>query len=257
MEKNAIYFVSDFHLGTDGHMSSKDREKKLLRFFDKISQDAEKIYLLGDFFDYWFEYKSVVPKGYVRIFGKLASLRDSGIEIEFFTGNHDIWMYRYFEDEFNIPIHRHPINVKHQGKSLLLAHGDGLGPGDKKYKLIKKVFTNPILQKLYGMIHPNIGLRMMRKFSSTSRKNSDPNEEGFLGAEKEWLVQYAESYSQETCPDYFVFGHRHLPIDYSHSNGTSRYINLGDWLNHYSYARMENGNLELLFFENENGKIYP
>jgi len=257
MEKKAVYFVSDFHLGAAGQLSSIDREKKLLRFFNSISKDAEKIYLLGDVFDYWFEYNRVVPKGFVRVLGKFAEMRDSGIEIEFFTGNHDIWMYSYFEDEFDIPIHREPLRVEHQGKSMLLGHGDGLGPGDKNYKFIKKVFTNRILQILYGMIHPNLGLRLMRKFSNKSREHSSPEELSFLGPEKEWLVQYSESYILENEVDYLVFGHRHLPIDYSLSNGESRYVNLGDWLSHYSYARMENGNLELLFFENEHGKIYP
>lgn len=257
MGKKAIYFLSDFHLGTDGQLSSLEREKKLVRFFDAIEHDAKKIYLLGDVFDYWFEYQRAIPKGFVRILGKIANMRDSGIEIEFFIGNHDMWMFRYFEDEFNIPIHRKPLSVILQGKKFLLAHGDGLGPGDKKYKMIKKVFSNKFLQKLYGAIHPNLGLRLMRKFSSKSREYNSDEEMNFLGPEKEWLVQFSESYVEETYVDYFVFGHRHLPIAYKLSNGTSEYVNLGDWLSHYSYGKLQKGNLELLFFENENGKIYP
>jgi UDP-2,3-diacylglucosamine hydrolase len=257
MNKKAIYFVSDFHFGTDGQLTSLEREKKLVRFFDSIEENAEKIYLLGDVFDYWFEYKRAIPKGFVRILGKIASMRDSGIEIEFFTGNHDMWMFKYFEEEFNIPIHRAPLQVELQGKNFLLGHGDGLGPGDRKYKMIKKVFANKVLQKLYGTIHPNLGLRLMRKFSSKSREFNSPEELTFLGPEKEWLVQYSEEYIKENKVDYLVFGHRHLPIDYSLSNGESRYVNLGDWLSHYSYGKLENGKLELLFFENEHGKIYP
>ncbi|GLR18791.1 UDP-2,3-diacylglucosamine diphosphatase [Portibacter lacus] len=256
-KKDAIYFVSDFHLGTDGKLTSKERERKLVRFLDSITHDAETIYLLGDIFDYWFEYNRVIPKGYVRLLGKLANLKDAGVNIEFFTGNHDIWMFKYFEEELDIPIHREPLFVEHDGKKFILAHGDGLGPGDRSYKMIKKVFTNPFLQKLYSTIHPNIGLRLMRKFSSKSRENSDLEELKFLGADREWLVQFCESYIEESEIDYFVFGHRHLPIDYKLSNNHSRYINLGDWLNHFSYAKFKNSKLDLLFFENEHGKIYP
>ncbi len=256
-KKEAIYFLSDFHLGTDGRLSSQEREKKLVRFFDQVSGDASTIYLLGDVFDYWFEYKRVIPKGYTRILGKLAQLRDNGVRIEFFIGNHDIWMFRYFEEEFGIPIHRGPIEVEHFGKTFLLAHGDGLGPGDRKYKMIRKIFTNPILQKMYASIHPNIGLRIMRKLSYRSRVQADEEERSFLGAEREWLIQYCEDELKTSPRDYFIFGHRHLPIDYLLSNEKSRYINLGDWLSNCSYARFDGSELKLLFFENESGKIYP
>jgi len=256
-KKEVIYFASDFHLGTDGALSSIEREKKLVRFLDMISEDATTIYLLGDIFDYWFEYNRVIPKGYVRLLGKIANLKDSGIKIEFFTGNHDIWMFRYFQDELNIPVHKRPIKVVHYDKTFFLGHGDGLGPGDRRYKTIKKVFTNPILQKMYGAIHPNIGLRIMRKLSSKSRENTHMEELQFLGPEKEWLLKFCESYIRENDIDFFVFGHRHLPIDYLLSNDHSRYINLGDWLSQYSYARYDGYEFKLLFFENENGKIYP
>ncbi|WP_235299215.1 UDP-2,3-diacylglucosamine diphosphatase [Portibacter marinus] len=256
-EKEIIYFASDFHLGTDGALTSEEREKKLVRFFDEISKDANTIYLLGDIFDYWFEYNRVIPKGYVRILGKIAHLRDSGIKIEIFTGNHDIWMFRYFEDEFNIPVHKNPIRVTHNDKSFFLGHGDGLGPGDKKYKTIKKIFTNPVLQKMYGAIHPNIGLRIMRKLSKKSREKTHMEELEFLGPDREWLVRFCETYIKNNTVDYFVFGHRHLPIDYLLSDQKTRYINLGDWLTQYSYARFDGNELNLLFFENEEGKIYP
>lgn len=255
-QESVVYFLSDFHLGTSGKLSSADRERKIVRFLDKISSDATKIYLVGDVFDYWFEYKSVVPKGFVRILGKFAELSDSGIEIEFFTGNHDIWMFRYFTEELNIPIHREPIDIEFHGKRIHIGHGDGLGPGDKGYKRIKKIFTNPILQKLYSTIHPNIGLKIMRLFSRKSRE-SNADESHFFGPEKEWLVQYSESMIKINDYDFLIFGHRHLPIDYLLSNGKSRYINLGDWLNYCSYVRIDSENLQLLFFENENGKIYP
>jgi UDP-2,3-diacylglucosamine hydrolase len=253
--KEVIYFVSDFHLGTDGSMGSKERERKIVRFLDFIAEDATTIYLLGDVFDYWFEYKSVVPKGYVRLFGKLAELSDSGIIIEFFRGNHDMWMFRYFQEELNILIHKDVLYIEHSGKKFIIGHGDGLGPGDNGYKFIKKVFSNPLLQRMYGSIHPNIGLRIMRKFSKKSRETND-DENQFFGPEREWLIQYAEEQIKIEAQDFFVFGHRHLPIDYTLSNEKSRYINLGDWLHHYSYGRFDGNQLKLLFFENENGKIY-
>ncbi len=250
-----VYFISDFHLGADSLLTSREREHKLLRFLTSISAEAKKIYLVGDVFDHWFEYKKVVPKGFVRILGKLAELRDSGVEIEFFTGNHDTWMFTYFEEELNIPIHRGPIEVNLSGFQFLIGHGDGLGPGDFGYKFIKKIFTNKILQKLFSLFHPNFGLSIMKMFSKTSRKRN-PDETVFLGKEKEWLVQYSESRIKEKSFDFLIFGHRHLPIDYTLSNGKSRYINLGDWFNHFSYARFDGQNLELLFYENENGKIF-
>lgn len=255
-EKEVIYFVSDFHLGIDGKVSSKEREQKLLRFFDFISSDATMIYLVGDVFDYWFEYKRVIPKGYSRFLGKIGSLIDKGISIEFFTGNHDMWMFHYFQDEFGIPIHRNPIQRIHDGKVFYIGHGDGLGPGDKGYKFIKKVFGNRLCQKLFGTIHPNIGLKIMKAFSRKSR-NMETSVNHFLGPENEWLIQFSEALIENQRIDYFVFGHRHLPIDYTLSNGTSKYINLGDWLQHESYGRYTNGKLEMLFFENADGKVFP
>lgn len=257
MEKaSAIYFVSDFHLGTDAKETSRQREQRVIRFLDMISEDASHIYLLGDIFDYWFEYKRVIPKGYARLLGKLGSLVDQGVKIEFFIGNHDMWMFRYFEEELGIPIHRSPKEVIHSEKRFLIGHGDGLGPGDHGYKMIKRIFSNRLLQILYSTIHPNIGLRIMRSFSKKSREsNSEPKK--FLGPENEWLVQYCEAFLENKEMDYFVFGHRHLPIDYKLSNDISRYINLGDWLTHYSYAKFTGDQLNVLFFENEEGHIFP
>lgn len=253
--KQAVYFVSDFHLGTPGNLDSKERERKIVRFLDKIANDASHIYLLGDVFDFWFEYKTVVPRGYVRLFGKLAELKDKGIDIQFFKGNHDMWVYNYFQEEFGIPVHSQTISVKHFGKDLILGHGDGLGPGDRSYKLIKAIFSNKILQSMFGALHPNIGLGIMRAFSRKSRK-SNPDEKQFFGKDKERLLIYAEEEAVKTKADYFIFGHRHLPIDMTLSNQKSKYVNLGDWLNHYSYARLDETGLSLLFFENKDGKIF-
>lgn len=250
-----IYFVSDFHLGVDAHLTSREREKKILRWLDLIAQDATELYLVGDVFDFWFEYKSVVPKGCVRLLGKLAELADGGLPIHFFTGNHDMWVFRYFEDELGIPTYREPIQKTLHGKTFFIGHGDGLGPGDHGYKLLKKVLANPTCQWLYERLHPNFGLWLMQRSSGGSRA-ANPAETRFLGAEKEWLIQFCEAEIKKQDIDYFIFGHRHLPIDFTLSNGKSRYLNLGEWMNYYSYSVFDGQNAEVKFFENENGKIY-
>lgn len=250
-----IFFASDFHLGTDGRLSSLDREKNIVRWLDSISDDMEALYLVGDIFDYWFEYGQVIPKGFSRLFGKLAELRDAGIPIYFFIGNHDMWMFRYFEDEFGIPIYRSPIERSIQGAKCLIGHGDGLGPGDQGYKVIKSIFSNKFCQWAFARIHPNLGLRIMKKVSKKSRDMA-PEIEGF-DPEKEWLIQYAEGRIHDGF-DYFIFGHRHLPLYYKLSNQKSKYINLGDWLHFQSYGVMEDGVLSVKFFENESGfTTYP
>lgn len=245
-----IFFASDFHLGTDGKKSSADREKTIVRWLDSISDDMEALYLVGDIFDYWFEYGEVIPKGFTRLFGKLLELRDAAIPVYFFTGNHDMWMFRYMEDEFGIPIYREKIRRMIHDKQCMIGHGDGLGPGDKTYKMVKAIFANKLCQWSFARIHPNLGLRIMRKVSRKSRAMGPDAEE--FDPENEWLVHYAEGKSEENI-DYFIFGHRHLPIDYTLSNGSSRYINLGDWLYYQSYGVMEDGKMRLSFFENENG----
>jgi UDP-2,3-diacylglucosamine hydrolase len=251
------YFASDFHLGVDARLTSRHREQQIVRWLDLIARDAAAIYLVGDVFDYWFEYRSVVPKGYIRLFGKLAELRQANIPIYFFTGNHDMWMFRYFEDELDIPIYRQPIERMIGGKQFLIGHGDGLGPGDHGYKFIKRVFTSRVNQWLYGrLIHPDLAYRIARFWSKKSR-GSGTQDSVFLGPDREWLVQYAEEVLQEREIDFFVFGHRHLPIDYTLKNGKSRYINLGEWLNYNSYAVFDGTNLQLQFFENSAGRIFP
>jgi len=251
-----IYFVSDFHLGIDARLTSEERERKIVRWFDQIKQDATEIYLVGDVFDFWFEYKRAVPKGYVRLFGKLAELRDQGIPIYFFTGNHDMWMFRYFEEEFDIPIYRKYIIRELMGKQFLIGHGDGLGPKDYKYKLLKKVLANPFCQWCYERLHPNLGLWLMKLFSSHGRPPNSPPVKKFYGADKEWLIQYANRKLDSQDIDYFIFGHRHLPIEFTLKNGKSRYINLGEWLHYCSYAVFDGEKVELKFFENEDGLVF-
>ena len=242
-----VYFASDFHLGIDGRQSSKERESSIVRWLDIIAHDADAIYLLGDTFDYWFEYRTVVPKGFVRLLGKLAELRDKGIPIYAFTGNHDMWMFGYFEKELGIPIHREPIIRVFDDKTFMIGHGDGLGPGDHGYKFIKRLFRSKIGRWLFARIHPNTGIRLMRYFSGTSR--SLTNIPDFLGEEKEWLIQYCNKKLEEQHLDFFVFGHRHIPIEHVLKNGKSRYINCGDWLVHYSYAVWDGTDLHLERFD--------
>ena len=251
-----IYFASDFHLGVDARLSSREREQQIVRWLDMIKEDAAEIYLVGDVFEFWFEYKTVVPKGFTRLLGKLASLRDAGIPIYFFTGNHDMWMFRYFEEELGIPTYRKPIVRELMGKSFFIGHGDGLGPGDRGYKLMKKVFANPFCQWLFERLHPNFGIWLANYWSGKSRKATKPKKYRFLGAEGEWLAVYANRKLESQPIDYFIFGHRHLPIDFTLKNGKSRYINLGEWMNHNSFAVFDGENLGIEFFENENGKVY-
>jgi UDP-2,3-diacylglucosamine hydrolase len=249
------YFASDFHLGVDARLTSLDREKQICRWFDSISHDAEAIYLVGDVFDYWFEYKTVIPKGFTRILGKIGELRDGGIPMYFFTGNHDMWMFRYLTDEFGIPIYREPIMKEIHGKTFFIGHGDGLGPGDHGYKFIKSVFSNPMCQWLFARLHPNFGINLMRFSSKGSRKMQSHIEENFLGVDREWLIQFANEQLDTITPDYFIFGHRHLPIDWLLKNNTSRYINLGEWLHFTTYAAFDGTHLSLQIFDNQNVKI--
>lgn len=241
-----IYFASDFHLGSGTKAESLEREKLIVRWLEEVSADAAHIFLLGDLFDFWFEYKSVIPKGYTRLLGKLAELSDRGIPISVFIGNHDMWMNGYFEEEFHIPVYDAPIWLYSAGKTFYLGHGDGLGPGDHGYKMLKKVFRNPWSRKLFAMLHPSWGISIANFFSRQSRAAT--NAETFLGEEREWLVQYCKQILQQQHVDYFIFGHRHLALDIPLPGG-SRYINLGDWIRFRSYAVFDlEGGLQLRFY---------
>jgi len=239
-----IYFASDFHLGVPNAKKSREREKQIIDWLEVISEDAEEIYLLGDLFDFWFEYKKAIPKGFVRFQAKLAELCDRGIEIHVFTGNHDMWMFNYFEEELGVKMHRNPIKKEWNGKKFILGHGDGLGPGDLKYKFIKKVFANPICIWLFGWIHPNIGIGMANFWSGSSRKVNEKKDEIYLGDENEWLLQYCKTELKSEHTDYFVFGHRHLVLDLEVGEN-SRYINLGHWFREPHYAVFDGENLLL------------
>ena len=246
--KTKTYFLSDFHLGAPDAAISLSREKKIVGFLDEIKNDAAQIFIVGDLFDFWYEYKKVVPKGYVRILGKLAELTDSGIAIHFFVGNHDMWMRDYFQTELNIPVYFDPKTFTINNKKFLIGHGDGLGPDDKGYKFIKKVFRNKICQGLFGILPPRVGIGIADFFSRKSRAKTGSKNEIFLGEEKEWLVNYCKEVLQKEYYDYFIFGHRHLPLDIQ-LNENSKYINLGDWIKYFTYAVFDGENTTLAYYK--------
>src|SRR5476649_1355225 len=192
-----IYFLSDFHLGAPDYASSLEREKILVQFLEEIKQDAAEIFLVGDMFDFWYEYRKVVPKGYVRLLGKLAELSDSGIPIHVFTGNHDMWMSGYFEKELNIPVYHQPKVFEWNGKKFYIGHGDGLGPGDHGYKFIKKIFRNKLCQWMFGQLHPTWGLGLANYFSRKSRAKTGTTDDVFLGETGEWLIVYCKEILQK------------------------------------------------------------
>jgi len=239
-----IYFASDQHFGIPSVEDSRVREKKFVLWLDQIKKDAEALFLLGDLFDFWFEYKRVVPKGFVRVLGKLAEIRDSGIPIYFFVGNHDLWMENYFETEFDIPTYREPKEFVLNDKTFLIGHGDGLGPGDKGYKRMKKVFTNPFSKWLYRWLHPDIGMDLAQYLSTKNKLISGDEDIKFLGVENEWLALYAKRKLETKHYDYFVFGHRHLPMEIEVGKN-STYINTGDWISHFTYAVFDGEKMEL------------
>ena len=234
-ENKKIYFASDQHLGAPTPEASLPREKKFVAWLDTIKEDAGTIFLLGDLFDFWFEYKTVVPKGFVRVLGKLAELKDAGIDIYFFVGNHDLWMRDYFQKELNIPVFHKPQEFDINGKIFLIGHGDGLGPNDHGYKRMKKVFTFPFFKWLFRWLHPDIGVRLGHYFSVKNKLISGDVDARFLGEENEWLAQYCRRKLTEKHYDFFVFGHRHLPLEIE-LNNNSTYINLGDWIQYFTYG---------------------
>jgi UDP-2,3-diacylglucosamine hydrolase len=239
-----IYFSSDNHLGAPTPKDSLPREKKFVAWLDEIKNDAAAIFLLGDLFDFWFEYKKVVPKGFTRTLGKLAEISDSGIPIYCFVGNHDLWMNGYFEEELNIPVFHKPQEFFFNQTSFLIGHGDGLGPGDKGYKRMKKVFANSFSKWLFRWLHPDIGVRLAQYMSVKNKLISGDEDAKFLGDDNEWLVQYCKRKLQENHRDYFVFGHRHLPLEIN-LEPNSKYINLGDWIQYYTYGVFDGEKMSL------------
>lgn len=230
-----IYFVSDAHLGSRIVENPREHELRLVRWLDKVKTDAEAIYLLGDMFDFWFEYKTVVPKGYVRFLGKLAELVDSGIEIHFFTGNHDIWTFGYLEKEVGLIVHTSAIETELKGKKFLLAHGDGLSMDDHGFKLLRKLFHSRTAQKLFRLVPPQLGQGFGFAWSKNNREKILHLENKFEGEENEFLVKYAKKYIQTHDVDYIVFGHRHIELNLQISKKSSVII-LGDFVKLFTYG---------------------
>jgi UDP-2,3-diacylglucosamine hydrolase len=242
-----VYFASDQHLGAPTQKASLPREKKFVAWLEEIKKDADAIFILGDLFDFWFEYKTVVPKGFVRVLGKLAEIRDSGTPIYFFVGNHDLWMNDYFEKELNIPVFHAPQEFLINNKKFLIGHGDGLGPGDKGYKRMKKVFTFPLFKWMFKWLHPDLGVKIGQYLSVKNKLISGNEDENYLGDDNEWLVQYCKQKLTEKHYDYFIFGHRHLPLEIQLQEN-SKYINLGDWIKYFTFGSYNKTEFKLTNF---------
>lgn len=245
-----IYFASDFHLGSPNHEESLKRERKVLSWLNSIEHDAEEIIFLGDVFDFWFEYKHVVPKGFVRLLAKIADLNEKGIRISIFSGNHDIWMFDYLEKELGVEVFRKEEIRIYNGKKFFIAHGDGLGPGDHSFKFLKKLFTSKFCQFLFKWVHPDLGIGLALAWSKRSREhNIKTGIIDFKGEDKEYLILFAKEKVQEKHFDFFVFGHRHLVLDIDITEN-SKYYNIGDWLNKFSYGEFDGQNFSVKKYEN-------
>lgn len=248
LHQKKVFFASDFHLGAPDEKSSKIREDKIIKWLNSIEDEAAAIFLVGDIFDFWFEYEKVVPKGFIRFLGKISQLRDKNIPICFFTGNHDLWMKNYFTEELGIPVHQNPIELQIENKKFLIGHGDGLGPGDNKYKFLKKIFTNSTCQWLFKWIHPDLGIKFAQKWSGSSRITNDLKNENEFKGEDEWLWQYCRTIDEHRHFDYYIFGHRHLPLDLPVGK-SSRYFNLGEWVNHFTYGEFDGKEFKIKTFQ--------
>ncbi|MEC4112986.1 UDP-2,3-diacylglucosamine diphosphatase [Myroides pelagicus] len=244
-----VYFASDHHFGAPTRELSIPREKLFLQWLNEKQQDMGALFILGDLFDFWFEYKTVVPKGFVRILGKLAEIKDSGVPVFFFVGNHDLWMDDYFQVELGIPVYHEPKIFNINGKRFFIGHGDGLGPGDYGYKRMKKVFTNRFSKWLFRWLHPDIGVRLASYLSVKNKLISGDEDIKYLGEDKEWLILYAKRKLESSHYDYFVFGHRHLPMILDLGK-QAKYVNLGDWISYFTYAVFDN-DIKLIAYEQE------
>lgn len=246
-EGKKIYFASDFHLGVPDLKTTIEREKLLVKWLESIRHDAHSLYLVGDMFDFWFEYKYTVPKGFIRFLGKLAELRDAGLPIYFFTGNHDLWMFDYFQKELDITIYTQPQQFQISNHKFLVGHGDGLGPGDRFYKVLKTaLFANRFCHWLFARLHPNLGMYLAHSWSKSSRI-ANMEREKFQSDDNEFLFKYCEEIEKKEHHDFYIFGHRHLPLDLKVS-GNSRYINLGEWVNYSPYAVYDGKDIQLKSF---------
>ena len=244
MMRDKIYFASDFHLGAPSTKESKSREKKICNWLDSISNTAKEIYLVGDVFDFWFEYKHTIPKGFERLKSRLIILIEKGVNIHFFPGNHDLWTFGYLEKEMGLIVHKKPLITTIDNKTFYISHGDGLGSKNIKYKILKKVFTSSMAQYLFSMLHPSLGISLAKGWSKKSRLKGGQVDPSQL---KNELVTFSKKILTNTDINYFVFGHIHQPIEIE-LNTNSKYINLGDWINHFSYLEFHKSTLLLKYF---------
>ncbi len=244
------YFISDLHLGAE-YLDNKQCEQRIIRWLDSIKKDAKRLFLLGDILDYWFEYRYVVPRGYIRFLGKLAELSDSGIEIHWFTGNHDIWIFDYLPQELGIKLHRHHETIEIDSHTFFLSHGDDVGERKFSFRFLQWLFRNKVAQWCYSWIHPDITMIVAHKWSNSSRKHNENKEEYYRGENKEPLVKFAKEYIKENPTEYLIFGHRHILLDLMLSRD-SRMVILGDWIKQFSYASFDGENLTVDIFEEEN-----
>lgn len=250
LKRDKIYFASDFHLGAPNYEESLKREKNIVSWLNHIESTAKEIYLVGDIFDFWFEYKHAIPKGFVRLQGKIAELTDKGIPIHIFTGNHDMWIFDYIPKELGVELHRGNKIIEFNGKKIFIGHGDGLGPGDYGYKFIKKVFANKMCQWAFARLHPNFGIWLANLSSKSSRAAGKEKDEVFLGQESEWLAIFAEEKLKEEHFDYFIFGHRHLPLKLN-IGSNSTYFNLGEWIKYNTFLVIDSNGPHLKEWRNE------
>ncbi|HOI27613.1 MAG TPA: UDP-2,3-diacylglucosamine diphosphatase [Paludibacteraceae bacterium] len=250
--RKKIYFASDAHLGLDVIENPLDSERRLVRWLDSIKKDASSLFLLGDMFDYWFEYKYVVPKGFTRFLGKLGELSDMGVKIYIFIGNHDIWMFDYLPKEIGAVVVREPMTIELMGKKFFLAHGDGLGDPNKMFRFIRRFFRNKLCQRLYKGINPWFTIPLGQTWSRHSRSSKlGSEEESYLGEDREYLVKFAKEDAKTNNVDYYIFGHRHIMLDLAMAD-KKRVVILGDWITNFSYASFDGSELRLSVFE-ENG----
>ena len=254
-KEHIAYFASDFHLGTPDNLSSKDRENEIIEWLNFISIDATHLFLVGDIFDFWFEYKHVIPKGFVKLQAKIGELVDKGIEVHLFHGNHNMWMFDYFKTELGVKIHSNELIIELNGELIYISHGDGIGPGDRGYKFIKRIFRNKLCQWLFARVHPNFGIGLAKYFSTKSRKKTGHLDEKFDGIENEWIYQYILEQHFKINAKTYIFGHRHLHLHIK--NDTFQYFNLGEWLHHNSYVRFSLDTWQLLQWKSNKASTLP
>ncbi len=246
----ALHFASDLHLGAPDASASRERERAFLGWLDAVGSQGEGLHLVGDLIDFWFEWRHVVPKGSVRLLGRIADLVDGGLEVHWHLGNHDMWTRGYLADELGVHVHADPVDVTVAGQRYLVGHGDGLGPGDRRYKVLKKLFRNPMARWAFARLHPNAAFALGSRLSRNSRASGAEAAAQYDGPDGEWLHHHCRQVLDQEAFDGFIFGHRHLPLDLevtSH-DGTrkARYLNTGDWLHHRTYVTVDDDGARLL-----------